>query len=51
LVGDIDTNTQAAYGNITTGGALGTASSLVVTDSNKKITTGAAIGAAVSSQT
>lgn len=39
LVGDIDTNTQSNYGNITTGGLLSTASQAVVTDSNKKITT------------
>lgn len=34
-----DTNTQAAYGNITTSGTLSTASMVVVTDSNKKVTT------------
>jgi len=38
-VGDIDTNTQSAYGNISTSGTLDTASVAVVTDANKKITT------------
>lgn len=34
-----NTNSQNAYGNITTSGTLGTASMAVVTDANKKITT------------
>lgn len=34
-----NTNSQSAYGNITTSGTLGTASMAVVTDANKKITT------------
>lgn len=34
-----NTNSQSAYGNITTSGTLGTASVAVVTDANKKITT------------
>ena len=46
-----NTNSQSAYGNITTSGALSTASSLVVTDADKKITTGATLSATINSQT
>lgn len=46
-----NTNSQNAYGNITTSGALSVASSLVVTDADKKITTGAILTATINSQT
>ena len=50
LVGDLDTNTQSDYGNITTSGKIGTGNNLVVTSSGT-VQAGATISSAISTQT
>lgn len=50
LVGDLDTNTQSNYGNITTSGKIGTGNNLVVTSSGT-VQAGATISSAISTQT